>query len=449
MNDTIAALATAPGQGGIAIVRLSGPDSEQILSRVFRPAGKQFPQTSHMLTYGHLLDEAGARIDECMAVIMRAPRSYTREDVAELQLHGGVYVARKALALCFAAGARPAEAGEFTRRAFENGRIDLSEAEAVMGLISAQGEQAARAAMRQLDGGASTFIRQALDSLYRLAAGIEASLDYPEEVDEDEATAQLHEGLLEVADRLGSACDERAARILESGLRVTLCGRPNVGKSSLLNALLGEERAIVTSVAGTTRDVITGELQLDGLLVKFYDTAGLHEAGDQVEQIGIARAEKALREADVVLLTLDGSQPLTAEDRALLSRAYEGKLIVLLNKADLPAQVVTAEVQKLAPHAEMLVVSAHDARTLQPLKQRLSALAERCGELPLTQQRHLQAARRAEQSLREAADTISTHGLELAAVDLRQAIAALGEITGDEVEERILDEVFSNFCVGK
>ena len=449
MNDTIAALATAPGQGGIAIVRLSGPDTERILRKVFRPAGKGFPLTSHLLTYGHLVTADGTRVDECMAVLMRAPRSYTREDVGELQLHGGVYVARKALELCFAAGARPAEPGEFTRRAFENGRIDLSEAEAVMGLISAQGEKAAQAAMRQLEGGASTFIRQALDRLYGLAAGIEASLDYPEEVDEEEATSTLREGLLQVADTLEGACNERAARILESGLRVTLCGRPNVGKSSLLNALLGEDRAIVTSVAGTTRDVITGEVQLAGLTVRFFDTAGLHEAGDQVEQIGMERAEKALAEADVVLLTLDASQPLTPEDEVLLRRSYAGALLVLLNKQDLPACVTAAQVQQLAPAAEVLALSAHAPRSLAPLKQRLAAFAETCSQLPLTQQRHLQAARRAAQALREAAQTLELGGLELAAVDLRQAMAALGEITGDQVEERVLDEVFGRFCVGK
>ena len=202
MNDTIAALATAPGQGGIAIVRMSGPESGRILGEIFQPASGKHPLKSHLLTYGHLMGESGERVDECMAVMMYAPRSYTREDVAELQLHGGVYVARKALQLCYGAGARPAEPGEFTRRAFENGRIDLAEAEAVMGLISATGEKAARAAMRQLEGGASVFIRQAQERLYALAAGVEAALDYPEEVDEEEATRELAQGLEQVAGEL-------------------------------------------------------------------------------------------------------------------------------------------------------------------------------------------------------------------------------------------------------
>ena len=311
-HSTIAAIATAPGAGGIAIVRMSGPESGRILGEIFQPVSGKHPLKSHLLTYGHLMGEDGERVDECMAVMMYAPRSYTREDVAELQLHGGVYVARKALQLCYGAGARPAEPGEFTRRAFENGRIDLAEAEAVMGLISATGEKAARAAMRQLEGGASVFIRQAQERLYALAAGGEAALDYPEEVDEEEATRELAQGLEQVAGELEGACDERAARILESGLRVTLCGRPNVGKSSLLNALLGEERAIVTEVAGTTRDVITGEITLGGMNVRFFDTAGLHDSGDQVERIGMERAEKALRDSgkfipwQVVTISVDG-----------------------------------------------------------------------------------------------------------------------------------------------
>ncbi len=450
MNDTIAALATAPGQGGIAIVRMSGPESGRILGEIFQPASGKHPLKSHLLTYGHLMGEDGERVDECMAVMMYAPRSYTREDVAELQLHGGVYVARKALQLCYGAGARPAEPGEFTRRAFENGRIDLAEAEAVMGLISATGEKAARAAMRQLEGGASVFIRQAQERLYALAAGVEAALDYPEEVDEEEATRELAQGLEQVAGELEGTCDERAARILESGLRVTLCGRPNVGKSSLLNALLGEERAIVTEVAGTTRDVITGEITLGGMNVRFFDTAGLHDSGDQVERIGMERAEKALREADVVLLTLDASRPLTQEDRGLLARDYAGELLVLLNKSDLPPAVDAAEVRQLNPAAEVLTLSAVQGESLAPLKARLTAFAQGLEQSPLTQQRHLDAARRASAALREARASLENGaGLELAAVDLRQAMACLGEITGDQVEERLLDEVFGRFCVGK
>ena len=294
-QDTIAAIATAPGQGGVGIVRISGPEAEQVLSRVFRPA-KAAPLVSHMLTYGHVMDGAEA-VDECMAVLMRAPRSYTREDVAELQLHGGTYLCQRVLALCLQNGARLAAPGEFTRRAFLNGRIDLSQAEAVMGLISAQGEQARRAALRQLEGGASSFIRQAAEELYDLQAGIAACIDFPEEISEEEAAVNLRPRMLALADTLDNACDERAARIVSSGLNVALCGRPNVGKSSLLNALLGEERAIVTDVPGTTRDMVTGDMTLGGSVIHLTDTAGQHDTDDPVERLGVERARRAAAQA--------------------------------------------------------------------------------------------------------------------------------------------------------
>ena len=246
LSDTIAAIATAPGQGGIAIVRVSGDMAEDILRRIFRPVGGKHPLPTHLLTYGYIVEDT-ERIDECMAVIMRAPKSYTREDVVEFQLHGGGCVAQKVLALCLSSGARLAQPGEFTRRAFLNGRIDLSQAEAVMDLIAAQGEQSRKAAMRQLTGGASSFIRKAADELYAIQAGVAACIDYPEEISEEEAASDLAPRIAHLAKTLTDACDERAARLLQSGLRVALCGQPNVGKSSLLNALLGEEKAIVTA----------------------------------------------------------------------------------------------------------------------------------------------------------------------------------------------------------
>ena len=244
MSDTIAAIATAPGQGGIAIVRVSGNMAEDILRRIFRPVGGKHPLPTHLLTYGYIVEDT-ERIDECMAVIMRAPKSYTREDVVEFQLHGGGCVAQKVLALCLSSGARLAQPGEFTRRAFLNGRIDLSQAEAVMDLIAAQGEQSRKAAMRQLTGGASSFIRKAADELYAIQAGVAACIDYPEEISEEEAASDLAPRIAHLAKTLTDACDERAARLLQSGLRVALCGQPNVGKSSLLNALLGEEKGMM------------------------------------------------------------------------------------------------------------------------------------------------------------------------------------------------------------
>ena len=352
-TDTIAAIATAPGQGGVGIVRLSGPMSGEILRRVFTPAGGQGALPSHRMTYGHVT-ENGERVDECMAVLMKAPRSYTREDVAELQVHGSPSLCRKVLELCLSAGARLAEPGEFTRRAFLNGRIDLSQAEAVMAMIASTGEQSRRAAMRQLEGGAGQFIREAQETLYTLQAGAAACIDYPEEITEEEAAADLAPQLCRLAERLESACDERAARLVTDGLRVALVGRPNVGKSSLLNALLGEERAIVTAIPGTTRDTVEGSLSLGGATIRLTDTAGLRETADPVEAIGVERSGRAMREADLVLCVLDASAPLTEEDRAILNTLEPDKAVLVLNKCDRPALLE----ENALPHCERLRVSA-------------------------------------------------------------------------------------------
>lgn len=451
-TSTIAAIATAPGQGGVAIVRLSGPEAERILLDVFRPA-KNAALTSHMLTYGHVVD-GYATVDECMAVLMRAPRSYTREDVAEIQLHGGGYIAQRVLELCLRHGAELAAPGEFTRRAFLNGRIDLSQAEAVMNLIAAQGEQSHRAAMRQLQGGASSFIRKAADELYAIQAGVAACIDYPEEIDESEAAADMIPRTEGLAAQIDSACDERAARILQSGLRVALCGQPNVGKSSLLNALLGEERAIVTPIPGTTRDMVMGDLLLGGSVIHLTDTAGLHATDDPVEQLGVARARRAMEEADLVLAVFDQSRELDADDRALLHELQGRNVLIVLNKADLSPAVTAADVTALLPaglpmNAPVLTVSAADETSLTPLKSYLAEQAAVSDNLALTQPRHVEAARRAARHLRQAAETARALSVDMASIDLQAAQLALAEITGDEVEERLLDRVFGMFCVGK
>lgn len=445
-NDTIAAIATAPGQGGVSIVRVSGPQAEQVLLRVFRPA-KAAPLTSHMLTYGHVMD-GEETIDECMAVIMHAPRSYTREDVAELQLHGGGYTCQRVLELCLQNGARLAQPGEFTRRAFLNGRIDLSQAEAVMSLIAAQGDRAHQAAMHQLQGGASSFIRQAADELYAIQAGSAACIDYPEEISEEEAASDLLPRIEKLATSIENACNEKAARIVVSGLTVALCGRPNVGKSSLLNALLGEDRAIVTAIPGTTRDMITGDMLLSGSVIHLIDTAGLHATDDPVEQLGVARAETAIQQADAVLMVLDAGMPLTAEDHDLLGKLQGLNCALVLNKSDLPVALTTETAAALLPGAPVISVSAHDTASLTALKDYLHQQAAVADQLTLTQPRHLEAARRAAAHLRQAAHSLAL-AIDFAAVDLQAAQLALSEITGDQVEEKLLDKVFSQFCVGK
>ena len=307
-EDTIAAIATAPGQGGIGIIRISGPESEKILKKIFRPAGlkETYGWKSHFLMYGRITD--GAEIlDECMAVIMRSPKSYTREDVAEIQSHGGTQVLQSILELVLKCGARMAEAGEFTRRAFLNGRIDLSRAEAVMSLIQARGEQERRAAVRQMSGGTAAFVRKASDDLYLLQAGLAACIDYPEEISDEEGAGSLREGLEHLTGLLRNAVDERSSHLIYDGMQVTLFGVPNAGKSSLLNALIGQEKAIVTDIPGTTRDTVEGEMSLDGIRIHLTDTAGMRDTEDPIERIGVERSERARQNADVAMLFIASS----------------------------------------------------------------------------------------------------------------------------------------------
>lgn len=439
-KDTIAALATAPGEGGIAIVRVSGADAEKALQSLFSPA-REFD--SHHLYYGHIIDQ-GEILDECMAVIMRAPRSYTREDVVEFHLHGGAWAAKSVLNALYARGVRAAEPGEFTKRAFLNGRIDLSRAEAVMALISAEGGRAARAALRQLKGGVSAFIQQAQQELIALLSGAAAAIDYPEEITWEEAAGALEEGALALADKLEKACDERGARIAEEGLEAVLCGRPNVGKSSLLNALSRQERAIVTNIPGTTRDIIRADVLLSGLRVHFSDTAGIRENADEIERIGVARARQAVAGADVVLVVLDASRELTEEDQELLRDTENAPRIIVLNKCDLD--------RKLNPddfHGA-ICVSAASGEGLKELEEKVVSFGAGAGESALTQARHMRLARQAAASIRTAAEACQMGApVDLAVVDLHDALSTLGRITGEQVDERLMDDIFSRFCVGK
>ena len=332
-NDTIAAIATPPGEGGIAIVRISGARAGEFLRAAFRPAHRGEMKHGQM-RYGTLTDPAGAPIDEVMAVFFRAPRSYTREDVAEIHLHGGTMCARAAMERLLSLGARAAEPGEFTYRAFMNGRVDLSEAEAIMGLIGARSQAARRASIRQLRGGVSAPIGRMREELTGLLAKIEAATDFPEEIDEDVTAKDVREGASRIRNELSRAADGRRARIVRDGASVVLCGRPNVGKSSLMNALLSADRAIVTDIPGTTRDVLTESFEIGGVRYQLSDTAGIRETADAIEKIGVTRARDALRDADCVLLVLDSSAPLTPSDQSMLA-ARDDRYLTILNKSDL------------------------------------------------------------------------------------------------------------------
>jgi len=447
-NDTIAAIATPAGEGGIAIIRISGNDALKILKTAFKPAGKKCAFEDKRLMYGHVLGETGEVIDEVMAVYMAAPHTYTREDVAEIQCHGGRISARRVLSRVFSLGARPAGSGEFTKRAFFNGRIDLSRAEAVMQLIGAGSEAAARYSVRQLEGGVSSFVADAQQTLTGLIAQIEAATDFPDEVDEEPARWDVLNGINALVGGICARVDEKGARVLREGASIVLCGRPNVGKSSLLNAILHQDRAIVTPVAGTTRDVLREKCVLGGIEVTISDTAGQRDTSDEVEAIGVERARNETRSADIVLLLMDTSQPLQEEDLALAGEA-DGRYILCANKADL-ACCWRAE-EKFPDFTRFEISAANGCGVDELVEEICLRLGRMCAsEDALIAQRHINLAKQAVESLNAAKEAIEFgFPLDTAAMDLMAALSTLGEITGDNASEGVIDRVFKDFCVGK
>ncbi len=440
-NTTIAAPATAPGEGGIAIIRVSGGLSEQIGKALFFPRGK-CEWESRRMYYGFIRYN-GETLDECMAVLMRAPGSYTREDVLEFHLHGGVQASRRVMEAIIAQGAVPAAPGEFTKRAFLNGRIDLSRAEAVMALISASGESAAKAAVRQLEGGTASFIRSIQQEVLDLLSSLEAAIDYPDEIDSDLTLEEAADTAEKIADKLESACNERNAKILETGLDCVLCGAPNAGKSSLLNCLLGEERAIVTDIPGTTRDIVRESISLDGVRVNLSDTAGIRETGEGIEMIGINNAKRAVKNADLVLHLIDSSRPPVPEDTKTAVLAEGIPHITVYTKADLPCAVKKKEENSVS-------ISVKTGQGIRELEDKIRVFTASANETELTQLRHIRLAKEAAGYLRDAAATSrKTNACDLCSVDLNSALYSLAMITGDRADEKLIDTIFSRFCVGK
>jgi tRNA modification GTPase len=448
-TDTIAAIATAiaPGQGGVAIVRLSGPRAESIGRQLFQPAGQQ-PWDSHRVLYGHVVDPvSGERVDESLLLLMRAPRSFTREDVVELHCHGGRVVVQRVLELVLSAGARLAEAGEFSLRAVLHGRLDLTRAEAIGQLVAARGRRAAQLAMAGLDGGLQQRIGQLRSGLLDQLSELEARIDFEDDLPplEGAAVAAALQGLWGELERL--VAEAQQGELLREGLRVAIVGRPNVGKSSLLNLLSQRDRAIVTALPGTTRDLLESDLVLDGVPLTLLDTAGIRPTSDPVEQLGIARSEAALASADAVLLLFDLGEGWTAADQELRDRVPPGvPLLVVGNKRD------RVPPGSAAPRAEVTLC----ALSGEGREELAAALLARCGATDLqglevalnTRQRDLAAAAAAAISRTlEAAEA----GLpwDFWTIDLREAIQRLGEITGEDVSEAVLERVFARFCIGK
>lgn len=454
-SDTIAAIATPPGEGGLAVIRISGPRALEVADRVFRPAGKRscLPSAapSHTLHYGHV-HRRGEIVDEVLLAVMRKPRTYTREDVVEISCHGGMLVARLVLQSVLEAGARLAQPGEFTRRAFLNGRLDLTQAEAVADLIAARTERALAAAREQLAGSLSRRLQQLRDDLMLALAHVEAQLDFPEEdiaPDTREGILQrLEAGLQLVASLLRTA---EEGRILRQGIRVAIVGRPNVGKSSLLNLLLGHDRAIVSPRPGTTRDTIEETANIRGIPVILVDTAGVREAGDEIEQEGIRRSHSAVATADLLLHVFDRSEPWTPEDQQLWEAFASRRRLLVLNKADLPSRLVLP-----ASDAPRVELSCRTGEGLETLKDALENLiwsgrpSDHTAPEALINARHQEALLRAQAALEHAVCALrEAVPLDLVAVDLRAATDAVGEIVGQTATEDLLDIIFSRFCIGK
>ena len=457
-EDTISQIATPHGAGGIGIIRVSGGDALGVARRVFRPAaggtlGDIAPYTAR---YGHIVAADGTVIDECILLYMCAPHSYTGEDTAELQCHGGAVVLREVLLRTWEVGARPAEAGEFTKRAFLHGRLDLARAEGVMELIAAKSTRAARAARERLAGAFSHAVTDIRTQILGAVAHIEAGIDFPE----DDIPAASAERLAAEIDAASAAVRRLLAgadtgRILRDGVKTVIVGRPNVGKSSLLNALLGIERAIVTDVPGTTRDIIEEEISVAGIPLRLLDTAGLRAAEDAVEQIGVARTEQHLTDAELILAVFDASEPLTAEDHALLTRlsAAAADTIILCSKEDRPSVLSAADFFAVA--APVLRISAQEGTGLDALREEIAAhIVRREGDLSdgalPNKEREIEALRRAETHLTAAAETLAADlGTDFVSIDLRAAYDALGEILGETVDTDLIDRIFSEFCIGK
>jgi tRNA modification GTPase len=457
-DDTIAAISTALGEGGIGIVRISGDKSMNILKKVFKSAkGKDVSKLhSYSMMHGYIIDpKTNEKIDEVIVSYMKKPSTYTREDVVEINCHGGMIAVRRVLQLTLDNGARLAEPGEFTKRAFLNGRIDLSQAEAVMDLIRAKTDESMKIALEQSEGKLSKQVEKINNKILDILAHIEAEVEFSEEdIDEvvnekvikdcEEVKGQM-EDLLKNADK---------GKILREGLNVIIVGKPNVGKSSLLNALLEEKRAIVTDVPGTTRDTIEEYINIDGIPVKLIDTAGIREARNEVEKIGVERTKECIDKADLILFMIDGSREIDDEDMKIVEIAKNRDVIVIINKHDLPMNVDIEYIKKTFYNKPVLYVSVKTNEGVSSIKEEITNFVYKgkvsVKDIYVTNIRHKKALNDAIESIENGITTIKNgYPIDMASIDIKDAYLKLGEITGKTVSEDIIDRIFTNFCIGK
>ena len=455
-NDTITAISTPLGVGGIGIVRVSGPLAEAIGWKIFKPGKPLDACESHRLYYGDLVAmETGAVIDEVLITLMRKPHSYTGQDVLEIHCHGGPAIMQAILSETQKAGARQARPGEFTERAYLNGRLDLIQAEAVMDMIQAQTEGALMQALCHLKGGLSEKLQALRSEILDLLAFLEASIDFPED-DTTLSPAVFVTRIESVAGQITSLlATYREGKLLRDGMTAVIVGKSNVGKSSLLNRLLEEERAIVTPIAGTTRDFIAETIHIKGLPVKLIDTAGIRDSADEIERRGIDRVWEKLAAADLILLVLDGSASLDDHDKKIISRVEGKRIIAVVNKNDLPRKLSEEDIHSLLPEAAFCSISAKYGAGIGDLREDLGRAAtemieNRHAETVIANLRHKEALEKAGDLLEKVIDHVrNNQSPEFAAVDLREAFAALGELVGESTSDEVLERIFSTFCIGK
>lgn len=457
-EDTISAVITALGEGAVGIVRISGADALATAEKIFKSrSGKKLSEYQHhTLVYGHVTDADGTMVDEVLCVYMQAPHSYTAEDVVEIQSHGGIQSLKKILALTYQNGARPAEAGEFTKRAFLNGRIDLTQAEAVMDIIRSRSEASLKLAVRQQNGQLAQELRKLRSKMMDVVINLEAVIDYPEEDIEDVTFDTVAGSIANTAAGIENLLAyAHTGKILREGLRTAIVGRPNVGKSSLLNALLKEERAIVSEYAGTTRDVIEEQLLLDGVPLVLADTAGIRKTEDYVEQIGVEKSRRLLQDAELVICVVDGSEGLTAEDEEILQAASEKPCVIIVNKSDLEIDTTLQQLQERFGIDKVMPLSARTNEGIDRfaawLKNYVYGSEGTLSDGVYVQNaRHEELLRQALQSLQDAQRAAQERlPYDCIVIDVRNAIDLLGEITGDTVQDEIINEIFARFCIGK